>query len=125
MVMISCPYCGNTYSIISCTDGNYYCPTCHYYFKIITSTIADTATISSVPSNDANIPNTGGVDNRFYSVESKGSNFLEISEYDKLTINAKSIKIDDNKISITIDKDNIDKFNAIEINGIKFAREDN
>lgn len=125
MVMISCPYCGNTYSITSCTDGNYYCPTCHYYFKIITSTIADTATISSVPSSGANIPNTCGVDKRFYSVESEGSNFLQISEYDKLAINAKSIKINDDKISITIDKDNIDKFNAIEINGIKFAREDN
>lgn len=75
IVMISCPYCGNTYSIISCTDGNYYCPTCHYYFKLITLTIADTATIS-VSSNGANIPNTDGVDKRFYSVESKGSNFL-------------------------------------------------
>lgn len=61
MVIISCPYCGNTYSITSCTDGNYYCPTCHYYFKIITPTIADVATSS----NGANIPNTNGVDKGF------------------------------------------------------------
>lgn len=79
----------------------------------------------SCPSNGTNIPNTDGVDKGFYSIESNGSNFLRIPEYNKLTINAKSIKINDDKISITIDKDNIDKFNTIEINDIKFAKEDN
>lgn len=108
--MISCPYCGNTYSITSCTDGEYYCHTCHYYFK----------TIADVP-----FTGTKGVDKGFYSMESNGSNFLRIPEYNKLTINAKSIKINDDKISITIDKDNIDKFNAIEINGVKFVKDDN
>lgn len=120
MIMIICPYCGNPYSITSCTDGSYYCRTCHYYFK----TILDVATIP-VPSNGTNIPNTNGVDKGFYSIESKGSNFLLIPEYNKLNINAKSIKINDDKISFTIDKDNIDKFNAIEINGVKFVKEDN
>lgn len=61
----------------------------------------------------------------FYSIESKGSNFLRIPEYNKLNINAKSIKINDDKISSTIDKDDIDKFNTIEINGVKFVKEDN
>lgn len=110
MIMISCPYCGNTYSITSCTDGKYYCHTCHYYFK----------TIADVPSTGTN-----GVDKGFYIIESNGSNFLRIPEYNKLTINAKFIKINDDKISITIDKDNIDKFNAIEINGVKFVKDDN
>lgn len=118
--MVSCPYCGNTYSITSCIDGSYYCYICHYYFK----TIADIAAIP-IQSNSINIPNTNGVDKRFYSIESKGSNFLQIPEYNKLTINAKSIKINDDNISITIDKDKIDKFNAIEINGVKFVKEDN
>ena len=44
---------------------------------------------------------------------------------DKLTINAKSIAINDDKINITIDKDNIGKFDVIEINGVKFVKEDN
>lgn len=101
--MVSCPYCGNTFSITSCTDGNYYCPTCHYYFKMITSTIADVATISA-PSNGVNIP-----DSAVY----------------KLTINVKDITINDDKISITIDKDNIYNFDIIEIDGVKFVREDN
>ena len=59
----------------------------------------------------------------FYNIESKGSNFLQLPKYDKLTINAKSIIINDDKISITIDKDNIDKFYIIEINGVKFVKE--
>lgn len=52
--MICCPYCGNAQSFIRCIDENYYCPVCHYYFKMITSTITD-VTIP-VPSNEANIP---------------------------------------------------------------------
>lgn len=47
------------------------------------------------------------------------------AEENKLTINAKSIIINDDKISITIDKDNIDKFDVIEINGVIFVKEDN
>ena len=115
MIMISCPYCENSYSITSCTDENYYCPTCPYYVKTITPTIIDVANIP-FPSN--------GVDEGFYHIESKGSNFLQRPEYNKLIINAKSIKINDDKISITIDRDSIDKFNAIEINEVKFVNED-
>lgn len=33
-----------------------------------------------------------------------------------------STLMNDNKISITIDKDNIDKFDVIEINGVQFVR---
>lgn len=117
--MIICPYCGNPYSITSFTDGSCYCNTCHYSFK----TILDVATIP-VPSNGTNIPNTNGVDKGFYHIESKGSNFLQRPEYNKLIINAKSIKINDDKISITIDRNSIDKFNAIEINEVKFVNED-
>lgn len=118
--MVSCPYCGNTFSITSCTDGNYYCPTCHYYFKMITPTIADVATVP-VPSNSANIPNATNTSKGFDYYTEKYSK-IQMPEY-KLTINAKDITINDDKISITIDKDNIDKFDVIEINGVKFVRE--
>lgn len=120
--MVSCPYCGNIYSITSCTEGNYYCPTCHYYFKMITPTIADVATIP-VPSNSANIPNAANADKGFDYYTEKYSKIQMLA--DKLTINAESIIINDDKISIIIDKDNIDKFDVIEINGVKFVKEDN
>lgn len=118
--MASCPYCGNTFSITSCTDGNYYCPTCHYYFKMITPSIADVATIP-VPSNGANIPDSANASRGFYHSIEKYSKLQMPTN--KLTINTKDIIINDDKISITIDEDNIDKFDAIEINGIKFVRE--
>lgn len=59
----------------------------------------------------------------FYRIECKDSNSLQPPEWNKLTINAKDIIINDDKISITIDKHNIDKFDVIEINGVKFVRE--
>lgn len=59
--MISCPYCGNADSFICCTDGNYYCPACHYYFKTIPSTITDVDI--PVPSNEANIPDATNASN--------------------------------------------------------------
>lgn len=120
-VMVSCPYCGNTFSITSCTDGNYYCPTCHYYFKMITSTIADIATIP-IPSNGLNLTDAANADRGFYYVD---KNYANISQPkgNSITINAKSITINNDKISITIDKDNIDKFDIIEINGVKFVKE--
>jgi hypothetical protein len=80
-----------------------------YYYITSTDRINFTENIDSV------------VDEDLYN----NTNFLRIPEYNKLTINAKSIKINDDKISITIDKDKIDKFNAIEINGVKFVKEDN
>lgn len=119
--MISCPYCGNTYSIMSCTDGNYYCPTCHYYFKMITSAIADVATIP-VPSNSANILDVATNVNKGFNYYTEKYSKIQMPE-DKLTIDAKSIIINDDTISITIDKDNVDKFNVIEINGITFVKE--
>lgn len=120
--MVSCPYCGNTFSITSCTDGNYYCPTCHYYFKMITPTIADVATISA-PSNGVNIPDSANASRGFYHSTEKYSKIQMPAN--TLIIHANDIIINNDKISITIDKDNIDKFDIIEINGIKFAREDN
>ena len=118
--MVSCPYCGNTFSIMSCTDRNYYCPTCHYYFKMITSTISDVATIP-VSSNGASLPDTANAAKGFYYTNEKYSKINLPA--DKLTIDAKSIIINDDKISITINKDNIDKFDVIEINGVRFVRE--
>ena len=120
--MVSCPYCGNTFSITSCTDGNYYCPTCHYYFKMITPAIADVATIP-VPSNGANLSDSVNAGKGFYYVN-KGYVNASQSEGNSIPVNAKSIIINDDKISITIDKDNINKFDVIEINGVKFVKED-
>lgn len=123
-MMVSCPYCGNTFSIMSCTDGNYYCPTCHYYFKMITSTISDVATVP-VPSNEANILVDTNPSKDFYYYSTEKYSKINLPKENKLDIYAKSITINENKMSITIDKDNIDKFDVIEINGVRFVKEDN
>lgn len=124
-MVISCPYCGNAYSIMSQTNNMYYCPKCCFYFN--ESEITSNASTAAIENNISiyHIPDAADAARGFYTIESKGSNFLQLPEYDKLIINAKDIIINNDKISVTIDKDNIDKFNAIEINGVKFVRENN
>lgn len=121
--MVSCPYCGNTYSIMSQTNNMYYCPKCCSYFnKYGITSNASTAAIE----NGINIyhtPNAADVDKGFYTIDDN-INLLQ-HEDNKLIINTSAIIINDDKISIIIDKDNIDKFDVIEINGVKFVKEDN
>lgn len=95
--MVTCPYCGNTYSIMSHINNMYYCSKCGFYFRA-EPTLSKAGTFNLLNTSTADI------------------------EDNKLTINAKDIIINDDKISITIDKDNIDKFDVIEINGTKFVR---
>lgn len=119
--MVSCPYCGNIYSVMSQTNNMYYCPKCSSYFnKYGITSNASTAAIENYIT--IQLPDAANTNKGSYNSESKGSNFLQPQEWNKLTINAKSIIINNDKISIIIDKDNIDKFNVIEINGVKFMR---
>lgn len=117
--MVSCPYCTNKFGIHNYSKGEYYCPACSRYF------ISNSPTVDIENINIHYIPDAANADKGFYNIERKDSNFLELPEYDKLTINAESIIINNDKISIIIDKDNISKFNVIEINGVKFVKEDN
>lgn len=121
---ITCPYCGNTSSIVSCTDGTDYCYNCHCCFKLPTSTPTTTAGVStvSIPSNETNIPNAANADKGFYYVGEPHSKFT-LPQENKLTIDSQSITINDDKINITIDNDNVGKFDVIEINGVRFVKE--
>lgn len=136
--MINCPYCGNTYSIslycentysvMSQSNMMYYCPKCNSYFNKYGITLnASTAAIEN--DIDIRLPKAANANKGSCSMGSKGSNIFQPQEWNELTINAKDIIINDDKISITIDKNNIDKnnigkFNVIEINGVKFVRKD-
>lgn len=106
--MISCPYCGNIISIMSHSNNTYYCAKCGFYFSADPlSNKVGTLNLSSISVADTddniNLPQTEG---------------------NSLIINAKSITINDGKINITIDRDNIDKFDVIEINGVRFVKEE-
>ena len=129
--MVTCPYCGNMFGITSDSNGTNYCSVCKRYFKNptyfatsntpLTKSNASTAAIEN--SFTIRLPVAANAARDFYYTDDNIN--LSQSEESKLTINAKDIIINDDKISITIDKDNIDKFNVIEINGVRFVREDN
>lgn len=122
-MIISCPYCGNTYSIMSHSNNMYYCPKCGFYFRA-ESTLLSNASTADIENNiTIRLPDATNAAKGFYYTDEKYSKINLPA--DKLTINAKDIIIKDDKISITIDKDSIDKFNVIEINGVKFVKEDN
>lgn len=98
----------------------------HYIDTIngVLHTCFDDREIDKTFINDANSFNdkdSANASRGFYHSIEKYSK-LQMST-NKLTIDTKDIIINDDKISITIDEDNIDKFGAIEINGIKFVRE--
>ena len=123
--MVSCPYCGNTILAVSYTNNTYYCHKCGFYFRADPLSgkagISNTSTAAIENNITIRLPYDANADRGFYYTTEKYSK-IQIPP-DKLTIDAKSIIINDDKISITIDKDNIDKFDVIEINGIKFVRE--
>lgn len=118
--MVSCPYCGNTYAIMSYTNNMYRCPKCDFYFKEEPTLLSNASTAGIENNITIRLPYA---DKDFYHSTENYSK-INIPKY-KLTINAEDIIINNDKISITIDKDNIDKFNVIEINGVRFVREDN
>lgn len=130
--MISCPYCGNMFGITSEANGTYYCSLCKYYFKnptyFTTSNTPLTKSNASTAATENNIniyhiPDTANASKGIYCVEDD-INLLQFED-NKLIINAKDIIINDDKVSIIIDKDNIDKFDVIEINEVRFVKEDN
>lgn len=106
--------------ITDCNENCYGC--CNRLYSRYVKPNASTAAIEN-NIGIYHIPNAANANKGFYNIESKGSNFLQLPEWDKLIINAKYIKINDDKISFAIDKDNIDKFYIIEINGVKFVKE--
>lgn len=124
--MVSCPYCGSR--IESKTSGGYYCPNCQrdFDFKGGGGMIYGASNLST-PAIKNNIgiyfTDAANAARDFYHTSDNVS--LWQSEDNKLTINAEDIIINDDKISITINKDNIDKFNVIEINGVRFVKENN
>lgn len=126
--MITCPYCGNTTLVMSYVNNTYYCFNCGFYFnndplssEASTLNLSNTSTANIENNITISLPIAAKADKGFYYSAEKYSK-INLPE-DKLTINAKTIIINNDKISITIDKDNIDKFDVIEINGIKFVRE--
>ena len=130
--MITCPYCGNMFGITSNSNGTNYCSVCKRYFKnpiyFATSntplTKSNTSTTAAIEDSiTIRLPDAANAARGFYYADDSVN--LWQSEENKLTIKAKSITINDDKVSITIDKDNIDKFDVIEINGVRFVREDN
>lgn len=121
--MVSCPYCGNTYAIMSYSDNMYRCPKCNFYFSEEPTLLSNASTAPIENNITIRLPYADKVDKGFYYSAEKYSN-INLPEY-KLTINAKDIIIKDDKISITIDTDNIDKFDVIEINGVRFVRGNN
>ena len=74
--MVSCPYCGNTYSIMGQTNNMYYCPKCSSYFNKyrITSNASTAAVENNI--NIYHIPDAANATKGFYNIKSKGSNFL-------------------------------------------------
>lgn len=121
--MITCPYCENTYSIMRHTNNMYYCPKCGFYFRAEPTLLSNASTAPIENSITISLPNASKAEKGFYYSAEKYSK-INLPE-DKLIINAKAIIINNDKISITIDKDNIDKFDIIEINGVRFVKEDN
>lgn len=119
--MVSCPYCGNESDITTSTSCKAYCTTCGHIFDMrsLTKTNFSTAAIEKYITD--RLPNAANDRRGFYRVED-GINLWQPEE-NKLTINAEDIIINNDKISITIDKDNIDKFDVIEINGVRFMKE--
>lgn len=130
--MDCCPFCGNMWGFISYTDGTKHCSVCKRFFKDTTYFATANTPLVKANFSTASIENNitiGKGQESFPDVEyyRKGEDLSVIKALEecKLTINAKDIIIKDDKISITIDKDSIDKFNVIEINGVRFVREDN
>lgn len=119
--MISCLYCGNTFSITSQSSSTYYCPRCGSYFRAH----AGPSNLSTADINNITIHTKAANADKTFYYPTENYSKINLPEENKLDINAKSITINENKMSITIDKDNIDKFDVIEINGIKFLKEDN
>lgn len=108
--------------ITDCNENCYGC--CNRLYDKYVKPNASTAAIEN-NIGIYHIPNAANANKGFYNIESKGSNFLHLPEWDKLIISAKDIIIENDKISLTIDRDIIDKFDVIEINSIKFVRENN
>lgn len=105
--------------ITDCNENCYRC--CNRLYSRYVKPNASTAAIEN--SITLRLPDAANAAKGFYYTDEKYSKTI-LPEY-KLTINAKDIIIKDGKISITIDEDGIDEFNVIEINGIKFVKEDN
>lgn len=84
--MISCPYCGNMFGIISSSNGTNYCGMCNSYFK-------DTPLTNSIASNENSItiriPDAANP--AIYCTDDTIN--LRQPEENKLTINSKEISI--------------------------------
>ena len=127
--MVSCPYCGNTISIMSHTNNTYYCPKCGFYFsadplsnKVGTLNLLSISAADIENNTRIRLPDAVNVARGFYYTDDNIN--LPQTEGNSLIINAKSITINDGKINIAIDRDNIDKFDVIEINGVRFVKEE-
>ena len=117
-----CPRCGNIFGLESGANGTGYYPKCDSYFT--KNTVNSNASIAVTESNITIHTKADNANKTFYYPTENYSKINLLKE-NKLDINAKSITINENKMSITIDKDNIDKFDVIEINGVRFVKEDN
>lgn len=117
-----CPNCGNIYGLTSGANSKCYCPKCDSFFSA--NTVNSNFSTASIENNiTVRIPTAANAAKGFYYTDKHGMEVSQ-SEGDSITINAKSITINDGKISVTIDKDGIDKFWAIEVNGVKFVQSD-
>lgn len=122
-MIVTCPYCGNETDTTTSTSDNLYCTTCGHIFSLTSPIKANFSTAPIENNITVDITTAANAARGFYYMDKDYANVRQ-SEGDSLTVNAKSITINDDKISITIDKDNIDKFYIIEINGVKFVREE-
>lgn len=116
-----CSNCVNIFGLPNSAAGVSYCPKCNYKFPE-QRTYASNVTLSYIE-NNINIHTTSSLTQgkSFYHNSQLNPKF-EVPAEDKLIINAESITISNDKISITIDNDNVSKFNVIEINGHTFVR---
>lgn len=122
-MMVTCPYCGNETDTTTSTSDNLYCTTCGHIFSLTSPIKANFSTAPIENNITVDIPTAANGARGLYYIDKDYANVRQ-SEGDSLTVNAKSITINDGKINVTIDKDDIDKFDVIEINGVKFVREE-
>lgn len=67
--MVSCPYCGNTYSIMSHTNNMYYCPKCGFYFRAEPTLLSNASTTDIENNITIRLPNAANASRGFYRVE--------------------------------------------------------
>lgn len=101
-MMISCPYCGNTFLITSFSNNMCYCSKCGRYFRVepqlLSNSRTSNASTAAIENNiRIRLPDAANAARSFYYTD-ENINLLQ-SEYNKLTINAKDIIINDEDVS--------------------------